>query len=390
MNNKEVLIEKRSGRVTVNDLGPEFAYLNIEFPLEELTAFDLARLIEIAMYIDNFPYTTDELKAVYDSKNQTAEIVTESSTSLTTEIQNPEPIVTESTGTSPIVIEPPSTAVTTKPQTTTTTAATTTEPVTTTTEEELEDDDSDDALLMVVINIDGEETIQEVEYGGSAEKPSVPEIPGKRFIGWDKSFDNITEDTVITALFEDTEESKVYHNVTIVVADKSTVVKVEHGTAAPLPDTVNIEGYIFKGWDKDYTNITSDTIITAILESTQNTFTVTFMISGIPYTQTVMKNGAAIPPFTPTTDINGNEFVGWDKSYINITEDTVVTAIFGQAEYTVTFVVDGLSYPVKVKSGEDAIPPITPVIDSQGRTFVGWDGNYIAVTSDLTINAIFV
>lgn len=401
VNGMELLIDKHSGRVTTNELGPEFAYLNIEFPLDELTAFDLKQLITIASLLDDFPYTVEELKAAYDKKNTEPADVTETSgTTVTSEdIQNPEPIVTEST-TSPIDIEPPSTApkpVTTTaapdtqaPQTTTAAPQTTTAAPQTTEDTGLEDDDTvNSSTCTVVIIVNGEETIQEVEYGGTAEKPSVPEIPGKKFIGWDKSFENITSDTVITAIFEDTASNKVYHTVTLVIADKQTTLQVEDGQAAPIPSTVNIEGYDFLGWDKDFSRVTSDMTVTAVLSPKQTTFTVTFMISGIPYTQTVIRNGTAIPPFTPDTDINGNKFVGWDKSLTNITADTTITAVFGQSEYTVTFMIDGVAYPVKVKSGEDAVPPFTPLMDSQGRSFIGWSGNYLAVSSDVVITAVF-
>lgn len=403
VNGMELLIDKHSGRVTTNELGPEFAYLNIEFPLDELTAFDLKQLITIASLLEDFPYTVEELKAAYDRKNTEPTDVTETSeTAVTSEdIQNPEPIVTEST-TSPIDIEPPSTAP--KPVTTTTAAATTKAPQTTTqapqtttqahqtTEKDtgLEDDDTiGGPTCTVIVIVNGEESIQEVEYGGNAEKPSVPEIPGKKFIGWDKSFENITTDTVITAIFEDTNSDARYHTVTLVIGDKQTTLQVEDGQPAPIPSTVNIENYDFLGWDKDFSCVKSDMTVTAILSPKQTVFTVTFMISGQPFTQTVLRNGTAIAPFTPDVDINGNKFIGWDKPLTNITSDTTITAIFGQAEYTVTFMIDGVAYPVKVKSGEDAIPPFTPLMDSQGRSFIGWSGNYLAVSSDTTITAIF-
>lgn len=406
VNDPEFLVEKRSGRITTNDLGPVFSYLNIEFPLSDLPARDLKNLITAANLIENFPYTAEELKSAYsaapDADGDVPDISESSSADSSDIIQTAETIETSDTSATTTtfhVIEPP--AATTAPPITassSTTAATTTkkpaetEASSTTqtsgTTAATSEASHEGEMLTVVISVDGDETILEVPYGGNAEKPEDPVVSGKKFIGWDNSFENITKDTIITALFE--EDSTIYHTVTIVIADKVTTVQVKDGESAPLPATINIEGYVFKGWDTDYSSITSDVTITAILEKESNTVTVTFMISGLPYVQVIEKGGTAIPPFTPTTDINGNEFVEWDKPLTNITSDTTITAIFGKAEYTVIFVIDGVEYPVKVKAGEDAIPPFTPTYDSKDRSFIGWDGNFYAVHSDLVITAIFI
>lgn len=406
VNDPEFLVEKRAGRITTNDLGPEFSYLNIEFPLSDLTARDLKNLITAANLLENFPYTANELKNAYNAAPDAEEEITGSSEEQTQDssdiIQTAEAIDTSETAstTAPHVIEPPAattappitTAATTAQSAQTTTAAQSSQTTTVSTTQSEATTSSEAShegkMLTVVISVDGDETIQEVPYGGNADKPEDPVISGKKFIGWDNSFENITKDTIITALFED--DTTVYHTVTIVIADKITTIQVKDGDPAPLPDTLNIEGYIFKGWDTDYSRITSDVTITAILEKESNSVTVTFMISGLSYVQTIERGGTAIPPFTPTTDINGNEFIGWDKSLTNITSDTTITAIFGKEEYTVTFVIDGVEYPVKVKGGEDAMPPFTPTYDSKGRSFIGWDGNFYAIHCDMVITAIFI
>lgn len=400
VNDPEFLVEKRAGRITTNDLGPVFSYLNIEFPLSDLSARDLKNLITAANLIENFPYTAEELKNAYsaapDADVTDSSDLSEGLTSDSSDIiQTAEPIDTSETAstTAPHVIEPPAATtappITTAPPATTTTKPSQTEAPSTTQQTSTSQGASHEGeTLIVVISIDGDETIQEVPYGGNAEKPADPVVSGKKFIGWDHSFENITKDTIITALFE--EDTTVYHTVTIVIADKITTIQVKDGEAAPLPDTLNIEGYVFKGWDTDYSRITSDITISAILEKESNAVTVTFMISGLSYVQTIERGGTATPPFTPTTDINGNEFIGWDKSLTNITSDTTITAIFGKEEYTVTFVIDGTEYPVKVKGGENAMPPFTPTYDSKGRSFIGWDGNFYAISSDMVINAIFI
>lgn len=404
VNTPEFLAEKLAGRVTTNDLGPVFSYLNIQFPLTDLTAKDLKNLITISQLNENFTYTTDELKAAYSNVSGGEDIEDETTVTSSEAIQTAEPIETTSTG---LVTDEPNheitlpnnnttTAATTQPQTTTTTA----KPAETTSGndgdiEETPEPTDPSTTHTVTIIIGEDEIVQEVEHGGSADMPADPEISGKTFVGWDKDYSNITEDTVITAIFKDGDSTgtDVYHNVTIVIADRETTIQVKDGEAAPLPSTVNIEGYTFKGWDKDYSSIHSDMTITAILEpnSTVKTqYTVTFMVGGIPYLTLVEAGGNAIAPITPTVDAEGNEFIGWDKSLLNINSDMTITAMFASPEYTVTFVVEGISYPVKVKKGETAVVPVNPTTDSLGRTFIGWDSSFTNVQSNLTVNAIFM
>lgn len=42
---------------------------------------------------------------------------------------------------------------------------------------------------------------EDVEYGNGATAPDAPHIDGYEFEGWDKSFDNVTEDITVTALY---------------------------------------------------------------------------------------------------------------------------------------------------------------------------------------------
>ena len=44
---------------------------------------------------------------------------------------------------------------------------------------------------------------EEVEYGDGATAPDAPHVDGYEFIGWDKAFDNVTEDITVTALYRE-------------------------------------------------------------------------------------------------------------------------------------------------------------------------------------------
>lgn len=392
VNNAELQIEKRWGQVASKD-GPYFESLNLEFDLDKLTAFDLKTLISIANVIgEDFPYTVEELKAAYDAKGgdepeETETTTTETTSDSSNDIQTAEPIETSAPPTETTL--PGHT--TAAPQTTTQAPATTQPPVTETTA--AEQTTANGVTHTVTVIIDGEETIQEIAHGEDAVKPEDPDIEGLTFIGWDGSFENITEDRIITAMFDEfvteTSASGLTHTVTVVIGNRSNTLTVEHGKSANLPNTLNIEGYVFKGWDKDFTNITEDITITAILEPV-TTHTVTFVIENDTFPVQTEHGGSVLPPFIPTADSKGNRFVGWDKSLSNIVNDTTITAVFATGEYhTVTFIIDGQFYSVSVPDGGTAEPPFWPVTDTNGNRFTNWDRSLDNITSDVTITAYF-
>ena len=399
VNNAEIQIEKMWGRIVSED-GPSFEALNLDFDLEELSASDLKNLITIAAIIgEDFPYSPEELKAAYNKKSDDAD-----SEDLPPIEQQPEETVTDTSDTiqtaEPIVTTSPAPTETTLPGYTTAapTVVTTAAPVTTTAAPVIEPPavtSADGAVVIhtVTIIIDGEETIQEIEHGGNASKPEDPDIEGLEFIGWDGSFDNITEDRIITALFNefssDQNGSQNMHSVTVVIGNRSNTIQVEHGKSANLPSTMTVEGYVFKGWDKDFTNITEDTVITAILEAA-GTHTVTFIVEGETHTIQVEHGGAVVPPYIPSVDSSGNRFIGWDKALDNIVIDTTITAVFATGDYhIVTFIIDGQFHTVRTADGATAEPPFWPATDSNGNRFLGWDKSLENIKGDVTITALY-
>ncbi|MDE5992668.1 MAG: InlB B-repeat-containing protein, partial [Oscillospiraceae bacterium] len=404
VNNAEIQIEKKWGRI-VSEEGPSFEALNLDFDLESLSASDLKNLITIAAIIgDEFPYTPEELKAAYNNKagDENSEALppveeqqpteTETVTDSSDVIQVAEPIVTTA---SPIETTLPGYTTAAPVVTTAAPVTTTAAPVTTPAPAETPSSNNNGSVHTVTIIIDGEETIQEIAHGGNAVKPDDPDIDGLTFIGWDGSFENITEDRIITAMFSefssDQPGTENMHSVTVVIGNRSNTIQVEHGKSANLPSTVNVEGYVFKGWDKDFTNITEDTVITAILEAA-GTHTVTFVVEGQTYSVQVEHGGSVVPPYIPNADKDGNRFIGWDKALSDIVIDTTITAVFAEGDYhVVTFIIDGQFYTVRTADGATAEPPFWPITDSNGNKFLGWDRveGLENIRSDVTITAYY-
>jgi uncharacterized protein YqfB (UPF0267 family) len=408
----EPLLEKRAACIITGDEGPYFEYLNQDFSLSILSAEDLKSIITIAQLEGElFPYSVDVLREAYTaaSKNLPPDSITSSLTSepVITAVPIESSDVETATTVPPAVTDaPPNTSLTvptvsvaTRPQTAATTAATTAAPATTI---------DSSRMLTVILVIGDDESINEVPYGGSLDKPDDPVLDGYTFAGWEGSFTNITEDCTITAKFTPNEgtpipdpsstpgDDTIYHTVTVVVAGQSRTIQVRDGDSANLQTNVQIDGYRFLGWDRDFTNITENCTITALLEPVTGTTAasgkhiVTFVIEGIQYPVEVEHGGTAVPPFYPTPDAFGNPFQNWDKPTSNITADVTITAVYQAAQlYTVTFSIDGNLYYVEVRAGETAVPPFTPGVDMFGRTFVGWDKSLYNITSNQVITALY-
>ena len=352
----EVLGEGLSAKVVSSGDVPSFEYLNIKTDLSAYNADTLKELLTISAFHDGMlSFTAAEIKAAYDAAPTEApadepEVPEESVTEETTVTTVPETSETEETT---IPSEETTVTTTTPAQTTTayttTTAATTQAPQTTAQTTST----ASGKMITVYVIIDDEITMQEVPYGGNATQPADPVVEGKKFVGWDGSFTNITEETTISAIFED---------------DASVT------TAS--------------------TSVTFDTTETTTSDSRM--FTVTVVVNGNATTQQVAYGGSAV---LPAVNIPGYVFMGWDRSPDNITENCTITAILvpdgsttdtSATTYTVTFVVDGVSYPVTVSAGSSAVAPVSPTINSRGQTFIGWDTDFSNVTHDLTVTALFL
>lgn len=295
----EILGEGRTSIIVSGDV-PSFDSLNVPAVLSDYSASTLRELFTASSF-GALAFSAEEIKTAYDNapedmpsapvNTETAPeetAVTVPSETTPAETTVPESETEETTTTTPYTTTA-APVTTTAPYTTTAAPVTTTAaPVTTAAPQTTADTEAE--FISVYIIIEDEIIVQEIEYGGNASQPSVPEIPGKKFIGWDGDFTNITEETTITAIFEDDLSSTAapettapdFENpfvsqttttadiplqtftVTVIVNGQSTTQLVPFGGNASLP-TVSVPGFTFLGWEGNATYITADTTITAIL-----------------------------------------------------------------------------------------------------------------------------
>ena len=226
---------------------------------------------------------------------------------------------------------------------------------------------------------------EQVQYGGAATAPANPTRTGYTFTGWDKAFNNVTADLVVTAQYS-------INTYTVTFKDwNGTVLKtqqVQYGGAATAPANPTRTGYTFTGWYKAFTSVTANLVVTA--QYSINTYTVTFKDwnGTVLKTQQVQYGGAATAPANPTRV--GYTFTGWDKAFTNVTANLVVTAQYSINTYTVTFK-DWNGTVLKtqqVQYGGAATVPANPT--RTGYTFTGWDKAFTNVTANLVVTAQYV
>lgn len=175
---------------------------------------------------------------------------------------------------------------------------------------------------------------EKVQHGSAATAPEVPEKDGKTFKEWDKVFSKVTSDLTINAVYD-------VDTFTVTFKDGEKVLEtqtVEYEAAATAPDTARLsppEGMHFAKWDKDFSKVTEDIEVSAVYEL--NVYTVIFKNGETTLKTEMVKHGfAATQP--NVYDTATKKFVGWDKSFDNVTSDLIVNAKFETKKFTLTFI----------------------------------------------------
>ncbi len=260
-------------------------------------------------------------------------------------------------------------------------------------------------------NYDGSEIkTEQVAYGSAATAPAHPTRDATVentyiFDDWDKAFDNIVENTIVTAKYK---ESARKYTVTFNNFD-GTLLKIEqvaYGSSATAPADPTQEAtaqytYTFSGWDKTFNNIMGTTIVTATYSQVTNKYTVTFKnYDGTELkTEQVVYGSAATAPNNPTRAANAQytyTFSAWDKNFDNITGTTTVTATYSQVtnKYNVTFKnYDGTELKSEqVAYGSAATAPAEPTKEPTIEityTFDAWDKAFDNIVEDIVVTAKF-
>lgn len=224
---------------------------------------------------------------------------------------------------------------------------------------------------LVYINIYGEVLL--VEEGKAIDTTQLDNIEGYDFVGlyYDEAlaepFDLSTEITESITLF--TKYAPKKYTVTFLMQDGTEldVQTVEYLSSATAPETDVVPGYIFGGWDKDFSCITEDTVVTGTYYKESE-----YARIALDRTSVELYQGSftvLIPTITPSE--LSNEAVEWsssDPEIVSVDEFGTITALTpGTATITVTV----------TKTGEAASCTVTVTPDKS---------NFILLKSDSSLN----
>lgn len=158
---------------------------------------------------------------------------------------------------------------------------------------------------------------QTVEYEAAAIAPDTARLSppeGMHFAKWDKDFSKVTEDIEVSAVYELNVYTVIFKNGETTL--KTEMVK--HGFAATQPNVYDTATKKFVGWDKPFDNVTSDLIVNATWETKKFTLTFINFDGTTVHTAEVECGTPVEKEYKIADKVNVSEpfeYVGWyDKS----------------------------------------------------------------------------
>ncbi|MDD4070044.1 MAG: dockerin type I repeat-containing protein, partial [Candidatus Izemoplasmatales bacterium] len=267
-------------------------------------------------------------------------------------------------------------------------------------------------IKFTVTFVNGDESVEQfVLLGEAAIAPTPYKSPTESsifvFVEWDQDFSNITEDLVITAVFE---EVFSFFTVTFYNGDGS-VLEVQNvvpggsatePTVTPSKASTDTNSFVFSGWDKSFDNVSNNLDVYSLFDTVNLHYTVNFYDAyGVVISvQTVEYGTGAIAPAPPTKEMDSQytyTFMKWSESFSNVKSDLDIYPVYTETTrpYEVVFYDgDGIIFDTQtVDYGQQAINPGNPSKSPNGDiyyVFSKWSQNFDFITGDLSVYPEFV
>ncbi|HZK39557.1 MAG TPA: InlB B-repeat-containing protein, partial [Clostridia bacterium] len=235
--------------------------------------------------------------------------------------------------------------------------------------------------------VDGQPYAQvSTEHNAPIQAPPAPHKTGYTFTGWSPVVGNMpASDITFTAQFA----INTYYAYFVVDGVTIASVPTEFGTQIVPPADPEKAGALFIGWSSEVGLMgAADKTFIALWD--ENIFDVVFWVDGSVYrTVPTVPGETIVIPQAPVK--TGYTFTGWDTvPTVMPANDIAVHATWSINNYTLTFMVEGVSYQTLVLDYAGAITlPTAPV--KQGYTFSGWSPVLPATmpAENITTEAIF-
>ena len=170
--------------------------------------------------------------------------------------------------------------------------------------------------------------IQLIDHGADATQPADPVRKNHAFTGWNTTFTNIVSDVTVKAQYiRQYKVTFIDYDGTIISTDI-----VNSGDNATPPSSPTRVGYTFISWNQSYNSVTSDTEIVAVYEINRYTVTFVKPDGSIIETLANVAHGSTITPPTPdiyfdwktTKGYRFTRWTDWDATQPIVGNMTVV------------------------------------------------------------------
>ena len=225
----------------------------------------------------------------------------------------------------------------------------------------------------------------EIEYGTKITPEAAPTKEGYTFSGWSNIPATMpANDVTVTGKFTVNKYKLTY----IVDGVEYKSYQIEYGASITPEAAPTKEGYTFSGWSNIPSTMPANDV-TVTGSFTVNKYKLTYMVDGDVYKTYEIEYGTRITP-EPAPTKEGYSFSGWSNIPSTMpARDVTVTGTFSRGTYTLTYIVDGVTYKtVSYNYGETITPEAEPT--KEGYTFSGW--SYIPSTmpaEDVTVTGTF-
>ena len=159
---------------------------------------------------------------------------------------------------------------------------------------------------------------------------------------------------------------------------------VYEGATPEKPATAEYS-YTFTGWTPDVVAATCDATYTAVFSENANSYTITYNVNGVFYTEQTYDYGAAVtaPEYTVP---EGHTFSGWNVPETMPAENLVLNATLTVNSYTITYNVNGVFYAEQTYDYGAAVTAPEYTVP-EGHTFSGWNVPETMPAENLVLNA---
>ena len=235
---------------------------------------------------------------------------------------------------------------------------------------------------------------QSVQYGKTPIYSGTPTLASTAqysytFAGWHVEPTAATENFDYYAVYTETLNAYVVrffdYDGTVLQSSSYLYGAIPGMATAPTRKSTVAYNYTFAGWNPAVVKVSRAADYTALYDSSKVRYTVTFMNGSEVFAKVQAPYGEAAVAPNPGPAREGYKFVGWNKSFSNVTSDMTVLALFEELVYRNIVISRGDGEDETIQVEEDSLFTLPEAPKKEGHLFIGWydaDGNFLGNPGD--------